>query len=68
MCLSTVYINLGNEQKEIMNDVARIDAEGTGFWFSDLFGKKKFVEGSIQTVNLMDGHFVLISPGDFIDG
>ncbi len=63
MCLSTVYIDVGNEQKEIMNEVAQIEAEGAGFWFSDLFGKKKFVEGSIKTVNLMDGFFVIISPG-----
>jgi len=60
MCLSSVYIKVGNEQKEVLTDVAHIEAEGTGFWLSDLFGKKKFIEGSIQTVNLMDGHFVLI--------
>jgi len=51
MCLSTVYMNLGNEQKEIMKDVARIEAEDQGFWF---------IEASIQTVDLMDGHFVML--------
>ena len=60
MCLSTVYVNSGNEQKEIMKDVARIEAEGQGFWFINLFGERTFIEGSIQTVNLMDGHFVII--------
>ena len=60
MCLSTVYINLVDEQKEIMKDVARIEAEGQGFWFINLFGEKKFIEGSIQTVDLMDGHFVIL--------
>ncbi len=60
MCLSTVYMNSGNEQKEIMKDVARIEAEGQGFWFIDLFGGKKFVEGRIETIDLMDGHFVLV--------
>jgi len=64
MCLSTVYMNSGNEQKEIMKDVARIEAEGQGFWFINLFGEKKFVEGRIETVDLMDGHFVLVSKGD----
>jgi predicted RNA-binding protein len=53
-------MNSGNEQKEIMKDVARIEAEGQGFWFIDLFGEKKFVEGSIETIDLMDGHFVLV--------
>jgi len=61
MCLSTLYMNVGNEQKEIMQDVARIEAEGEGFWFFNLFGEKTFVEGAIQTVDLMDGHFVVLT-------
>ena len=63
MCLSTVYMSSGNEQKEIMKDIARIEAEGQGFWFINLFGEKKFVEGQIKTVDLMDGHFVMIRKG-----
>jgi predicted RNA-binding protein len=63
MCLSTVYINSGNEQKEIMKDVARIEAEGQGFWFINLFGERTFIEGSIQTVDLMDSHFVMLTKG-----
>ena len=59
MCLSTVYMNFGNEQKEIMKDVARIEAEGQGFWLINLFGERTFIEGTIQTINLMDGHFVM---------
>jgi predicted RNA-binding protein len=43
----------GNEQKEIMKNIARIEAEGQGFWFINLFGEKKFIKGSIQTVDLM---------------
>ena len=31
MCLSTVYLNSGDEKKEIMKEVARIEAEGQGF-------------------------------------
>ncbi len=64
MCLSTVYMNSGNEQKEIMKDIARIEAEGKGFWFINLFGEKKFIEGRIETVDLMDGHFVLVKNGE----
>lgn len=60
MCLSTVYMNLGDEQKEIMKDVARIEAEGKGFWLINLFGERKFIEGSIETVDLMSGHFVTL--------
>ena len=63
MCLSTVYMNSGNDQKEIMKDVARIEAEGQGFWFVNLFGERTFIEGSIQTVDLTDGHFVMLTKG-----
>jgi len=63
MCLSTVYMDSGNEQKEIMKDVAHIEAEGQGFWFVDLFGERKFIEGTIQTVDLMDKHFVMLRQG-----
>ena len=63
MCLSTVYMDSGNEQKEIMKDVARIEAEGRGFWFTNLFGERKFIEGTIQTVDLMDKHFVMLRKG-----
>jgi predicted RNA-binding protein len=60
MCLSTVYMDFGNEQKEIMKDVARIEAEGQGFWLINLFGERTFVKGTIQAINLMDGHFVML--------
>ena len=60
MCLSTVYMKIGNEQKEIMKDVARIEAEDQGFWLINLFGERTFIEGTIQAINLMDGHFVML--------
>ncbi|MBN1849419.1 MAG: CooT family nickel-binding protein [Deltaproteobacteria bacterium] len=60
MCLSTVYLTSGKEQKEVMKEVARIEAEGHGFWLINLFGEKIFVEGSIQAINLADGHFVVL--------
>ena len=63
MCLSTVYLNSGDEKKEIMKEVARIEAEGQGFWFTNLFGEKKFVKGKIQSADLLDGCFVLTGKG-----
>ncbi len=60
MCLSTVYMDSGNEQTEIMKDVASIEAEGRGFWFINLFGERKFVEGAIQTVDLVDKNSVML--------
>jgi len=58
MCLSNVYINLGNEEKEIMKDVARMEADGQGFWLINLFGERKYVEGVIETIDFENGHFV----------
>ena len=55
MCLSTVYMNSGDEQKEIMKDVAKIEAENQGYWVINLFGEKKFVEGTIESIDLIDG-------------
>jgi predicted RNA-binding protein len=63
VCLSTLYMASGSEQKEIMKDVARIEAEGAGFWFISLFGERKFIEGAIQTVDLMDSHSVVLKKG-----
>jgi predicted RNA-binding protein len=60
MCLSTVYMNFGNEQKEIMKEVARIEAEGQGFWLINLFGERTFIKGAIQAINFMDDHFVML--------
>jgi len=60
MCLSTVHMSSGNEQKEIMKDIVRIEAEGQGFWFITLFGERRFIEGRMQTVDLMDGHIVIV--------
>ena len=60
MCLSTVHMSSGNEQEEIMKDIARIEAEGQGFWFITLFGERRFIEGRMQTVDLMDGHVVIV--------
>lgn len=64
MCLSTLYMHGEDEQKEIMQDVARIEAEGEGFWFINLFGERKFVEGNIKTVDLMDEHFIVVTKGN----
>jgi predicted RNA-binding protein len=64
MCLSTLYVNSENMQKEIMEDVARIEAEGEGFWFINLFGERKFIDGTIQTVNFMDSHFVVLTKSN----
>jgi len=54
-----VYMDSGSEPQKIMKDVARIEAEGRGFWLIDLFGEKTFIEGAIQTVDLVGGQLVM---------
>ena len=66
MCLSTVYMNSGSDRTEIMKDVTRLEAEGKGFWLVGLLGGKKFIEGRIQTVDLIDDHFILLEKGGAI--
>lgn len=60
MCLSTVYVETGDKQKEIMKDVAQIEAEGKGFWLINLFGEKTFIQGTIKNINLLDGYSIMI--------
>lgn len=64
MCLSSVYMDTTEGRKEIMSDVARIEAEGSGFWLINLFGKKRFVEGVIRTIDLSDDHSVILDSKD----
>ncbi len=63
MCLSNVCMDTGDVQKEIMRDVARIEAEGPGFWLINLFGDKTFVKGTIQSIDLVDENLVILSNG-----
>jgi predicted RNA-binding protein len=63
MCLSTIYTVSENEKREVMKDVARIEAEGDGFWAIDLFGERTFIEGTIRDVDLLGGT-VMIDKGD----
>jgi predicted RNA-binding protein len=62
MCLGTVYVHSAEGRKEIMREVARLEAEGLGFWLINLFGEKKFIEGTVHCIDLMEEHFVLLNP------
>lgn len=62
MCLSTVFMHVDNTDREIMRDVARVEAEGGGVWLTNLFGEKRFVEGTVRTIDLIDEHLVVLEP------
>lgn len=44
-----------------MRDVGRIEAEGEGFWLTNLFGEKVFIEGSIQSIDLIDENLIILT-------
>jgi predicted RNA-binding protein len=60
MCLSSVYIDSGGGQKQIMRDVARMEAEAQGFLLIDLFGDRTFVQGKIKRIDFIDEHAVVL--------
>ena len=60
MCLSSVYIDSGGEQKQIMRDVARMEAEAEGFLLIDLLGERTFVRGKIKRIDFIDEHAVVL--------
>lgn len=59
MCLSTIYTVSGDGQHEVMKDVANIEAEGAGFWASDLFGERTFIKGMIKNVDFLSGRMMI---------
>ena len=60
MCLSSVYMESKNDTKEILKDVAKIEAGEQGFWMINLFGEREFIHGEIKSINFLDGHFVIM--------
>ena len=60
MCLSTVYINSGGQKKEVMRDVAQIEAKKNGYVLIGLFGEKEFIKGKVKSVDFLDGHSVIL--------
>ena len=62
MCLSTVFMHAEDTDREIMRDVARIEAEGDGVWLINLLGEKCFVEGTVRTIDLIDEHLMVLAP------
>jgi predicted RNA-binding protein len=60
MCLVTVYVDYQEEQKEVMKDVAQMEAKGDGFLLIGLLGEQKYVEGRIVSLDFVDKHSVVL--------
>jgi predicted RNA-binding protein len=60
MCLSTVYIDWGGQQEEVMRDVAYMEAKDKGFLLIGLLGEQKLIKGSVKSVDFVDKHTVVL--------
>ena len=61
MCLSNVfYIDSNGQQREVMQDVARVEAQNSGFLLTGLLGEQKFVQGDVRTIDFVDKHSVVL--------
>lgn len=60
MCLSTVYIDWGGQQEEVMRDVAYMEAKDEGFLLVGLLGEQKLIKGSVKSLDFVDKHTVVL--------
>jgi predicted RNA-binding protein len=62
MCLVTVYLDYQEEQKEVMKDVAQMEAKDEGFCLIGLLGEQRFVKGKIKSLDVVDKNAVVLQP------
>ena len=61
MCLSNVFfVDLDGQQQEIMQDVALMESQNSGFLLTGLLGEQKFVQGELRTIDFVDKHSVVL--------
>jgi predicted RNA-binding protein len=58
MCLSTVWMDADGKHKEVMRDVASIEARDDGFVLTGLFGDEKFIQGRLQSADFVGGQSI----------
>jgi len=60
MCLTTAFIDSEGEQKEVMHDVAQMEARKDGFLLTGLLGEQRFIEGKVKRIDFFDEHVVVL--------
>lgn len=60
MCLTTAYIDSGGEHKEVMHDVAQMEARKDGSLLTGLLGEQKFIEGKVKRIDFVSEHEVVL--------
>jgi predicted RNA-binding protein len=64
MCLSIVYIKSGDQQKKLMQDVARMEYKNGGYLLEGLLGDTYFIKGKIKKIDFVDDHSVILERND----
>lgn len=64
MCLSTVFIKSGDQQVEVMQDVAQMEYKNEGYLLIGLLGDEYFVKGKIKKIDFVDNHSVILERND----
>ncbi|MBN1956402.1 MAG: CooT family nickel-binding protein [Anaerolineae bacterium] len=59
MCLARVYIEDGEQQGPVMQDVAWIEPENGGLQLTTMLGESRLFQAQIKSVDLMNGRIVL---------
>lgn len=59
MCESTVYVERGGEEKELMRDAAKLEVNGKTITCIDIMGVVKTVQGTVKTADLMNHRIVI---------
>jgi predicted RNA-binding protein len=60
MCLTTVYLEKGEQKEMIMEEVAEVEAEDNGFRLISLMGEEKFLKGRVKHIDFIAEHSLVI--------
>lgn len=64
MCVAIVYVEAGNQRKEVMRDVVQMEAASRGFLFFGLMGEQKYLEGKLKSIDFIKDHSVIIEEAE----
>jgi predicted RNA-binding protein len=64
MCEARVYLGNGSEEKEIMQDVVRVEPDGDTMVCVSLLGERKLVRGTLRKVDFLKHTVHLSLPSE----
>jgi predicted RNA-binding protein len=64
MCEAKVYLNDGDGERQIMEDVVRVQPEGDAYLLVSLLGEQRLVRGCIKEIDFIS-HTVHLCPAGY---